>query len=70
MTVEDLDKQLEDYVSGGDGKLDGERSHSQRGKGSKRPKVSGEELDKQLDAYIFNDDGMDVDIDDLIGSVV
>ena len=72
MTAEDLDKQLEEYRSGGGGKSanDGGRPGRQRGRGSKRPTVSGEDLDKQLDAYIFNDDGMDIDIDDLISAVV
>ena len=60
MTAEDLDKQLEDYATGGDGAINGKPASGggsgggrrRGGKGPKKPTVSAEDLDKQLDNYI------------------
>ena len=61
MTAEDLDKQLEDYNTGGDGAVNGKsgggggggggRRRGGKG-GNKKPVISAEDLDKQLDNYI------------------
>ena len=65
MTAEDLDKQLEDYTTGGDGATNGKAAGGdgaangkaggggrRRGGRAKRPEISAEDLDKQLDNYI------------------
>ena len=66
VTAEDLDKQLEDYATGGDGVINGKPESGgggggggrggggrrRGGKGPKKPTVSAEDLDKQLDNYI------------------